>query len=145
MKKDVAFGLIPLYRAGDKVEFLLVHQVAGHWAFPKGHANTARAETPLATAQREFEEETGITQYRVDEETSFQEEYYPQKDGQIYHKTVTYFPAWVSNKQVKPQNSEIQDFAWLEYAPAREKITFPEAKRILKQAKKYVQQKLMSD
>ena len=141
MKKDVAFGLIPIYKDEDKVEFLIIHQVAGHWAFPKGHAEAG--ETSLETAQREFEEETGITQYEVIEDVSFQEEYYPEKNGEIYHKTVTYFPAWVSNKQVKKQDLEVQDFAWLEYSQALERITFPEAKRILKQAKKYIQQKLI--
>ena len=37
--------------------FLLIQHQAGHWAFPKGHANPG--ESPAETARREFAEETG--------------------------------------------------------------------------------------
>ena len=136
MKKDFSYGLIPIYQDQDQVEFLVIQHVAGHWAFPKGHSE--QGETPLATAQREFEEETGLKNYRVEAEQSFIEEYYPTKDGEVLHKTVTYFPAFVENKGVKIQESEVKDFAWLEYKPALEKITFAGSKKMLKETRKYL-------
>lgn len=135
MKKDFSFGLIPMYKDGDKIEFLLIQHIEGHWAFPKGHAEGE--ESCLETAQREFEEETGIKQYRVDESTTFQEEYYPQQEAQILHKTVTYYPAWVSDKNVKIQEEEVVDYGWFEYKEAMKRITFAGSKKILREVKKY--------
>lgn len=136
IKKDFSYGLVPIYRDGEKIEFLVTQHTEGHWAFPKGHGEPG--ETPLATAQREFEEETGLKNYRVEAEQSFVEEYYPTKDGEVLHKTVTYFPAFVEKKGVKIQESEVKNFAWLEYKDALEKITFPASKKILKEARKYL-------
>lgn len=140
MDQDYAHGLIPLYRAGDQIEFLLIQHIEGHWAFPKGHAEGN--ESPLAAAQREFEEETGIMNYQVDDEVTFSEEYYPQQNGQILHKIVTYYPAWISDQYVTIQAEELQDYAWLEYRPAQGKMTFPSGKKILRQVKKYIHQQL---
>lgn len=139
MKKDFSYGLVPMHKDGEVIEFLLTQHAEGHWAFPKGHAE--RDESPLATAQREFEEETGIRQYRVDEKITFEEEYYPQQNGEIIHKTVVYYPAWVSDKKVKIQESEVVDYGWFEYREALEKITFPGSKKILRKIKKYLLEK----
>ncbi len=136
MKKDASFGLIPMYKDEDRVEFLLTQHIEGHWAFPKGHAEGN--EIPLESAQREFEEETGIRQYQVDETTTFSEEYYPKKDGEILHKTVIYYPAWVSDKQVKVQEEEVADYGWFEYKDALDKITFSASKKVLRAVKKYL-------
>ena len=139
MKKDASFGVVPMFKNGDVVEFLLIQHIGGHWAFPKGHAEGE--ELPLETAQREFEEETGVLQYQVDENKTFQEEYYPQKNGEIFHKTVIYYPAWVSDKRVKIQESEISDYGWLEYKDAMAKMTFPAGKKVLREVKKYLMEK----
>jgi 8-oxo-dGTP pyrophosphatase MutT (NUDIX family) len=140
MQKDFAFGIIPYYQDGNKVLFLLTQHALGHWSFPKGHPE--EKETPAQTAQREFEEETGILNYQVDENTQFKEEYYPQKDGQILHKTVIFFPAKTSTKKVNLQAEEVIDHSWLEYKMALEKLTFNNTKKILKQVKKYLLAKI---
>ncbi|MBU0576105.1 NUDIX domain-containing protein [Patescibacteria group bacterium] len=137
MKKDFSYGLVPIYKDEEKIEFLLTQHIEGHWAFPKGHAKGD--ETSLEAAQREFEEEAGIAQYRVDEGTTFEEEYYPQKDGQILHKTVVYYPAFVSDKKVVASKEEVADFGWFEYQEAMNKITFSGSKKILRQVRKYLQ------
>jgi bis(5'-nucleosidyl)-tetraphosphatase len=139
MRKDASFGVVPMHKDADVVEFLLIQHIEGHWSFPKGHAEGN--ESALETAQREFEEETGILQYQVDEETSFQEEYYPQKNREIYHKIVIYYPAWVGNKQVKVQAEEVADYGWFSYKEAMMKMTFPAGKKVLREAKKYLMEK----
>lgn len=141
MTKDFSFGIIPFYRSPQHLEFLLVQHQAGHWAFPKGHPENG--ESPLQTAQREFEEETGVTLYQVDEETTFSEEYYPQKDGQILHKTVTYYPAEVGDKKVVMQEEEIQAYAWLSCKEALKKITFAPSRKILKEVRKYLESEVI--
>lgn len=137
MQQDFSYGIVPLLQTEDNtVLFLLIKHQVGHWAFPKGHAEGD--ETPIQSAQREFEEETGVTNYTVDETIHFEEQYYPTKNGQVLNKTVTYFPAWVQDRRVIPQVSEIANYAWLPYTEALQRMTFPPGKKLLRQVKKYL-------
>ncbi|WP_416670873.1 bis(5'-nucleosyl)-tetraphosphatase [Egbenema bharatensis] len=133
--KDAAFGIVPVHRhpAGDR--FLLIQHHAGHWGFPKGHADPG--ETAQETAQREFEEETGIQDYRL-LETAFVEQYQFQQQGKTIEKTVTYFPAIVQSETVTYQEAEIQAYAWLPYDAALETITFEQSKQLLVKVADYL-------
>lgn len=67
MAKESA-GLLMFRRRGDNIEVLLAHpggpffakKDAGAWSIPKGELEPG--EDPLATAKREFSEETGLPQ-----------------------------------------------------------------------------------
>jgi bis(5'-nucleosidyl)-tetraphosphatase len=135
--KDEAFGIVPIDRQPDGDRFLLIQHWAGHWGFPKGHAEPG--ETPQQAASREFEEETGIRAYTV-LERSFSESYQFQREGKTFEKTVVYFPAFVQSAEVNCQEQEIQAFAWLPYDAAFEKITFPPSKQLLQQVKTLLEQ-----
>ena len=113
--KDEAFGIVPIFSTESEPLFLLIQHQAGHWAFPKGHADPG--ESALETAKRELEEETGIRNYEVLEEPSFVEHYsFVQegtpsfvkhysfaKEGESIEKTVTYFLAFVNSMEVQLQ------------------------------------------
>ena len=58
MKKEFSFGIVPLQCVNEQWQVLLVQHQAGHWAFPKGHAEIG--EEPKQTAERELLEETGL-------------------------------------------------------------------------------------
>ena len=136
MKHDQSFGLIPVYKKGNELQFLLIQHQEGHWAFPKGHAEGN--ETPVETAQREFEEETGITDYSVDDKHFFLENYEVIKNGEKIPKTVTYFPAIAHTQDVTPQEKEIKNFGWFSFAEAMERITFDPSKELLKEFELYL-------
>jgi bis(5'-nucleosidyl)-tetraphosphatase len=144
MKKDAAFGVIPIYTEveGGASEhlFLLIKHQKGHWANPKGHAE--EGEDPLETAQREFIEETGITQFEVAPELEFQEEYYPKVNGEVLHKTVTYFVGWVQSQAMTLQEEEVAEAAWLPYREALDRITFDPSKKMLKAVVKTLKHKV---
>lgn len=140
MKTDRSFGIIPVHTdATGKPYFLLIRHTAGHWAFPKGHAE--KGETELETARRELFEETGISDCEVLETARFEElfvipthvETFHKKAGEEVQKTIVYFVGKVSNTTVDIADTrgEITDFAWLPYEDALQKITFPETKEIL--------------
>ncbi|PSB07945.1 NUDIX hydrolase [filamentous cyanobacterium CCP2] len=135
--KDEAFGIVPIHRQEDGDRFLLIQHLAGHWGFPKGHAEPG--ELAKVAAQREFEEETGIREYHVLEQ-KFVEQYAFQRAGTPFEKTVTYFPAFVQSDAVMCQADEIQAYAWLPYDAALEKITFEPSKQLLKDVKAYLEQ-----
>ncbi|MBW4654498.1 MAG: NUDIX domain-containing protein [Kaiparowitsia implicata GSE-PSE-MK54-09C] len=128
--KDEAFGIVPIWRHLEGDRILLIQHHAGHWGFPKGHADPG--ETAIATACREFEEETGIREYQLIPETpSFTERYGFRNGGKRVEKSVTYFVAEVRSPDVIPQAAEIRDHAWLPYEAALERITFDQARLLL--------------
>jgi 8-oxo-dGTP pyrophosphatase MutT (NUDIX family) len=136
--KDEAFGIVPIFSTESEPLFLLIQHQAGHWAFPKGHANPG--ETPAETAKREFEEETGISDFKMLEEPSFAEHYSFVKQGELIEKTVVYFLGFVNSIEVNLQESEIQNSAWLAYEAAIKLITFDENRKMFERVKVYLEQ-----
>ncbi len=129
--EDKSFGVMPVMKKDDEWLFLLIQHNNGHWAFPKGHPE--QGESEIETAKREFEEETGVKEYELKENTFFIEDYsYQGKDG-VIKKQVKYFLAIVNKPDVFLQKEELQNFKWVDYEEALELITFDEAKEILKE------------
>jgi 8-oxo-dGTP pyrophosphatase MutT (NUDIX family) len=134
--KDEAFGIVPISLTDGIYKYLLIQHHAGHWGFPKGHADPG--EAALQAACREFVEETGISQYTVTGEISFSEQYAFTRDGKRFDKTVVYYPAIVAMQAVSCQAEEIRDFAWLEYEAAIARLSFEGAKRVLTEVQTYL-------
>lgn len=133
--KDEAFGIVPIDRRTNGDYFLLIQHHAGHWGFPKGHAEAE--ESPEVAACREFEEETGIQDYAL-LPGSFTEQYRFVDSGRSIEKTVVYFPALVRSNTVICQAKEIRDFAWLTYEAALEKLTFAQSKQLLAEVRQHL-------
>lgn len=134
---DQSFGIIPYLKKGNQLLFLLIQHQEGHWAFPKGHKEGS--ETDLETALRELFEETGTEIRKVESSHPFYEHYeITQPDGTFISKTVTFFPAEVKSEVVKIQPTEIQDFAWLAYDAARDKMTFQAGKKVIDEVWNYL-------
>lgn len=134
--QDEAFGIVPILPQTSAYLFLLIQHHAGHWGFPKGHADPG--ETALQAACREFAEETGISDYRVLEDLSFVEHYTFSREGQRFEKTVVYFPAFVQSPTVHHQEAEIRAHAWVDYDAAIARLSFNGAKRILTDVHRYL-------
>lgn len=134
--KDEAFGIIPILQESDRHQFLLIQHHAGHWGFPKGHADPG--ESALEAACREFIEETGIADYALLEGVSFSEQYFFTRQGQKFQKTVLYFPAMVLSPTVQCQQEEIRSYAWLDYDRAIALMSFNGGKQVLTEAHRYL-------
>lgn len=134
---DFAFGLVPVAQLGPgELRYLLICHKKGHWGFPKGHKEGD--ESDLAAAQREFEEETGVTSYGAVSNVSFVERYqFRKKKGKQVNKTVKYFLAIVPLEalgglpQVSIQAKEIRDFRWCSGAEAKELLSFGMSRKVL--------------
>ncbi len=109
---------------GDKV--LVIHQVAGHWGFPKGHVE--EGETEIETAVREIKEETNLD-VEINDNFRFVERYSP-KPG--IEKDVVFFIAKKIGGEIKVQEEEVSETQWLTPAEAMEKLTFNTSKNILR-------------
>lgn len=134
---DFAFGLIAVARLGSgELRYLLICHKKGHWGFPKGHKDGE--ESDLAAAQREFEEETGVTDYAAVPNVSFVERYqFRKKKGKRVNKTVKYFLAIAPLEplgglpKVSIQAKEISDFRWCSGAEAKALLSFGMSQKVL--------------
>jgi bis(5'-nucleosidyl)-tetraphosphatase len=134
--EDEAFGIIPILKGIRPRQFLLIQHHAGHWGFPKGHADPG--ESAVQSACREFTEETGVAEFSLLENISFAERYAFTRNGCTVSKTVVYYPAIVPSAVVSCQAEEIQNYAWLEYEKAIATLTFDGARRVLTEVHHYL-------
>lgn len=136
-KTDASFGVIPMRLHDGRREFLLIRHLAGHWAFPKGHAD--QGETLSETAAREFTEETGLKLEKLHHEHRFVEHYEYERPGRKpVRKTVTYFLGDVAAGEVVMQADEVSAFHWGDADATRELITFDASRRLFEQVLKYL-------
>ena len=118
-------------------DFLLIQHSAkygekGHWDFPKGHIEGS--ETEMETARRELEEETGISNFHFIKNFKEKINYNITIGSKIIPKEVIFFLAESSTKKVK-LSSEHQNYAWLNFSLAHDKLTYSNAKEVLIKAK----------
>jgi len=126
MKQEKSCGCIVI---NNKNEVLLIHHNGGHWDFPKGHVEDG--ETEIETAKREVKEETNID-VEINEKFRYTIKYSPKQD---VIKEVVYFLAKNINDSKKAQIEEVSEVNWFSYEEAIEKITYDNARYLLKKAK----------
>lgn len=111
--------------------YLVLHYPAGHWDFPKGAIEGK--ETEEQTATREIFEETGL---RVTDFVSgFRKEieYHYRRQSFLAHKRVIFFLAESKYTNVKI-SFEHSGFEWLSFEQALRRLTFENAKSVLRDA-----------
>lgn len=106
----------------------------GHWDFPKGHVE--QNETELETALRELEEETGISKVEIIADFRHSISYTFSRRSESISKEVIFFLASTVEKRVTLSHEHI-DYAWLDFNNALEKLTYENARQILKKALPY--------
>jgi len=132
-------GAIIFREEGGKELFLLLQYQKGYWDLVKG--NIEKDEAPKETMIREVKEETGITDLRII--VGFQEKinwFYRDKNGNTIYKEVIYFLAETHQKDVKISWEHI-GFIWLDFENAHQKLTYKNAKDLLKKANDFLKGK----
>lgn len=135
MPLEVSAGAVVYRRINGGVEYLLLHYESGHWDFPKG--NVEKGESEIETVTREISEETGLTEIKFLE--GFKEEirYFYRREGKTIAKRVVFCLAESKAGEVKLSYEHI-GFEWLPYGQAIERLTFKNAKEILKKANDFL-------
>ena len=105
---------------------LLIKQENGDWGFPKGHAKVGESE--IETAKREVLEESGL-EIIIENDKKYITNYYPKAN---VYKEVIFFIAKMKNKddEVKVDNYEVIDYEWVNYTKVKDKLVFPNAKKL---------------
>jgi bis(5'-nucleosidyl)-tetraphosphatase len=131
MRYEHSFGIIPLRKYKETWRVLLVQHQSGHWSFPKGHPE--KDETAKTAASRELKEETGLSVVQYLPEEPLIEHYFFTLKGEKVSKKVCYFIAEVKGRKVA-QEAEIAQCQWFNFEEASLRLTFPQARLLLKKA-----------
>jgi len=134
MKEEVSAGIILFNEIEDK-EFLLLNYPSKHWDFVKGKME--KDETAHETALRETKEETGISDVEFIDGFKEEIEYYFYADNQEIHKKVIFFLGKTKTIDIILSHEHL-DFIWLDFNNALEKITYKNAKNLLKKSRKFL-------
>lgn len=126
LKKEKACGTIII----DNEKVLIINQKQGFYGFPKGHMENN--ETEIETAIRETKEETNLD-VLIDKEKRYSLNYVI--DNKI-DKEVIYFLAKPINKNIKKQESEINDILWIDIDKVIDILTFDNMKELWKKVLK---------
>ncbi len=94
-------------------------------------------ETEQEAAKRELEEETGIQNFELIPGYRESIEYTFSVNKKVIQKEVVFFVGKTSETQVKISH-EHQGFVWLPYEQALQKLTFDNAKNLIKKAEQHL-------
>ncbi len=135
MIKERSAGAVIFYAAEGGPEYLLLHYTAGHWDFPKG--NIEPGESELETVRREVEEETGIRDIELVYGFRKLIRYHYRKGKELVSKEVVFYLAESKTKDVRI-SWEHTGYVWLGYEDALKKLTYKNAKELLRDAHEVV-------
>jgi 8-oxo-dGTP pyrophosphatase MutT (NUDIX family) len=137
MKREKSCGAI-VFRMEDKIKFLLLHYGAGHWEFPRGHAQKDEEETE--TALRELKEETGISKVKLIEGFRKEINFYFRKQNELIFKTAVFYLFETKQKHVK-LSFEHTGYKWANIQTALKTLTFKDSKKVIEAANEFLMKK----
>lgn len=149
MKRELHHSAgIVLFRRGAEREYLLLRSALTRrpvWEFPKGAIE--EGETELEAAERELTEETGLAlgDYAVLEGFEEDEHYFFTRGGgpdrRLIRKHVAYFLAEWHAGEIRISR-EATGFTWAPWDEARRLLRFPEKRRILEHAERWLAERV---
>jgi len=135
-QREESAGAVLFYLADNVPEFLLLHYPAGHWDFPKG--NIEKDEDEVETVRREVYEETGLPTIEIIPGFRSEITYNYLKAGRRVQKKVVFLLARAPSKDVKI-SYEHRGYEWLAYDLAVRRVTFQNAKELLRKAYEFLE------
>ncbi len=134
MLVEKSAGVI-IFRRDEEIKYLLLKYGYGHWDFVKG--NIEKGENEIETIIRETKEETGIEDLKFLKGFKEKISYFYRKGKDLVYKEVVFYLAETKEKKVR-LSYEHEDYCWLPFEKALEKITFNNSKKLLKKANSYL-------
>ena len=144
MPIEKSAGAVIFRKEEGSIYYLLLHYPSNtkspkeYWDFPKGHIE--KGEKEIETVKREVEEETGLKDLKLIKGFKEWVKYFFKWEGKNILKFVTFYLTETKTKDVKISGEHI-GYDWLPYGEATEKLTFKNAKEILKKANGFLSRK----
>ena len=137
--REKSCGAIVFHGSSKHREYILLHYGSGHWDFIKGHVEPRESEE--ATAQREAKEEAGLDLRML---PGFREtiKYFFRQKSKLMSKEVVFFVAESKTKNVKLSFEHI-GYEWLLFEEALAKLTYKNAKDVLRKADMFLKGRLV--
>lgn len=132
MPREKSCGAVVFKRNGE-VQYLLLQYGAGHWDFVKGQMEAHESEK--STAMRELKEETGISNARFLEGFRERIHYFYRRGRKTIYKEVAYFLVEALSDKVRLSYEHV-GYEWLNYDTALKRLTFRNARNVLKKAQR---------
>lgn len=143
---DVSAGLVLFCETEAGREYLLIRYPSGHFDYARGHLEAG--ESKKEAALREVREETGNQSVRFFDKEFHSKFFYRAKGhererrlsegrGVIIFKEVYLYPGKVADQDVRLSH-EHTEYVWLPYEEALAKVTFENAKRVLRETEAYL-------
>jgi len=136
MPQEFSAGAVIFRREHGKTLYLILQYEKQHWDFVKGHIEYGEDEGEAVV--RETCEETGISELGFIPGFREKIEYFFKKEGKTVHKQVMFLLAETKTKEVTLSFEHI-GFEWLAYEKALGRLTFENAKDILKKADSFLE------
>ncbi|MDD4661849.1 MAG: bis(5'-nucleosyl)-tetraphosphatase [Candidatus Pacebacteria bacterium] len=137
-------GAIIFRKEKNNIYYLLLrYQSQGkkgvdYWGFPKGHIEGVETEREAAT--REIMEETGLKDITFLDGFRYVINYKFRKEGRVVSKTVTFFIAETTVKEVEVSFEHI-GYEWIKYSQAMKELNFENDRDMFKKAHKFITKK----
>ena len=130
-----------IFRRNKEIKYLLIQYGWGHWEFPRGLME--KGESLEETARREIKEEVGIEDIKFISGFKEWTKFFFKLKGKNIMKIATFLLSETKTKEIK-LSYEHKDYAWLNYEEALNRLTFDNAKEILKKANSFIKEKYYS-
>ena len=125
-----------IFRKNEEIKYLLLHYEAGHWDFVKG--NLEPGEQEKETVIREAKEEAGITDLVFVDDFKEKIRYFYRREKQVVRKEVIFYLAETKIKTIRLSYEHI-GYSWLNFEEAHKKLTYKNAKDILKKTNDFLE------
>jgi len=137
MPREKSCGAV-VFKKNREVKYLLLYYEAGHWEFAKGLVEINEGEK--TTVMRELKEETGIVDAQFIDVFREKISYFYRREGKTFYKEVVYYLVQVQSSEVKLSYEHV-GYEWLDYQSAMERLSFQNAKDMLKKAHEFLKAK----
>ena len=131
-------GIVIYRQMKEGREYLILHYPGGHFEFAKGHIEKGESEREAAI--RELKEETGLEKIIWIEGYREKIHYEYMRGEELMSKDVIFFLARTRQKKITI-SFEHKGAMWLPYKEAYNKLTFINAKNLIRKAETHVAQR----